>query len=315
MPAESIEATEAAPAVQPTAEPINSTLTSTDGGAGGVSLTDGATDAPVTPAAPTGIVFPENWKEGVDAELRNDPSMQHILDVPTLAKSYVHARKQIGADKIAIPGKHATEQDWMSVYTKLGLPSSLETYDVEIPSETFDETTINVIKEHAHKAGILPNQLNQLLAGYAAAVDTAGEEATKQQELEQVKQIDGLRKEWGMAFEQNVAEAKSAVKFLNDAAFNEWLDKTGMGNNPTMIKVFNKFGQLLKEDSIKGQPENVGGALSPANAKSELQKIHGNLDHPFYKKEHINHQNAVDEVNQLSHMAYPNEEAAPIIKF
>ena len=38
-----------------------------------------------------------------------------------MAKSLVNAQSMIGVDKIAIPGKHATDEDWGEVWRK-GLP-------------------------------------------------------------------------------------------------------------------------------------------------------------------------------------------------
>ena len=36
----------------------------------------------------------------------------------------------IGADKVAIPGKHATDDDWNVVYTKLGRPNEAKDYNL-----------------------------------------------------------------------------------------------------------------------------------------------------------------------------------------
>ena len=52
-----------------------------------------------------------------------------------LAKSYVNAQSMIGADKVAIPGKHATDEDWGEVYRRLGRPDTPEGYELvnEVP--------------------------------------------------------------------------------------------------------------------------------------------------------------------------------------
>ena len=55
-------------------------------------------------------------------ELQKEPSLQNFTNVGDMAKTLVHSQKMVGADKIAIPSKHATEEDWKQVYTKLGLP-------------------------------------------------------------------------------------------------------------------------------------------------------------------------------------------------
>ena len=38
----------------------------------------------------------------------------------------------IGADKVAIPGKYATDEDWSEVYNKLGRPETADLYNLEV---------------------------------------------------------------------------------------------------------------------------------------------------------------------------------------
>ena len=65
-----------------------------------------------------------NWKESLPDDLRDNPSLKSIQDVPGLAKSFIHAQKMVGADKIPVPTEHATKEDWDAVYSKLGRPAT-----------------------------------------------------------------------------------------------------------------------------------------------------------------------------------------------
>ena len=65
-----------------------------------------------------------DWRESLPEDLKSDPSLLTVKDVPGLAKSYIHAQKMIGADKLAIPGKNASEEEWSAVYEKLGKPAA-----------------------------------------------------------------------------------------------------------------------------------------------------------------------------------------------
>ena len=53
-----------------------------------------------------------DWKASLSDEIRNEKSLENISDISSLAKGYVHAQKLVGADKIPVPNKHATEEDW-----------------------------------------------------------------------------------------------------------------------------------------------------------------------------------------------------------
>ena len=76
-------------------------------------VTEVSADAEVTQSVA------EDWRSTIPEEIRGHKSLEHIQDVGALAKSYVNAQSMIGADKIAIPGKHATDDDWGEVYRRL----------------------------------------------------------------------------------------------------------------------------------------------------------------------------------------------------
>ena len=103
----------------------------------------------------------EDWRSGIPEEIRGHKSLEHIQDVGALAKSYVNAQSMIGADKIAIPGKHATDEDWGEVYRRLGRPDSPEGYELtnELPegAEASDDL-LSWFKGAAHDAGLTPQQ-------------------------------------------------------------------------------------------------------------------------------------------------------------
>ena len=44
-----------------------------------------------------------DWKASLSDEIRSDKSLENIKDIEGLAKSYVHAQKLVGSDKIPVP--------------------------------------------------------------------------------------------------------------------------------------------------------------------------------------------------------------------
>ena len=57
----------------------------------------------------------QDWRSQIPEDIAGHRSLEHIQDVGALAKSYVNAQQMIGADKLAIPGKYATDEDWAEV--------------------------------------------------------------------------------------------------------------------------------------------------------------------------------------------------------
>ena len=97
------------------------------------------------------------WRDAIPEEIRGHKSLEHIQDVGSLAKSYVNAQSMIGADKVAIPGKHATDDDWGEVYRRLGRPDEPEGYQLDNnPGEGIEpnEQMLQWFMGAAHEAGL-----------------------------------------------------------------------------------------------------------------------------------------------------------------
>ncbi len=118
----------------------------------------------------SGESAPADWKAGLSEELQRDPSIAHIPDVETMAKSYVNAQRMVGADKIAIPGNHGTDEEWDQVYTKLGRPDAPEGYELEMNNvpDGMDANPelVGWFQNTAHKVGLTPKQAQTLADEY-----------------------------------------------------------------------------------------------------------------------------------------------------
>ena len=52
--------------------------------------------------------------------LETDPNIEKFTEIDALAKSYINATRMIGQDKVAVPNKNSTEDQWNEVYCKIG---------------------------------------------------------------------------------------------------------------------------------------------------------------------------------------------------
>ena len=110
--------------------------------------------------------------------------------------------------------------------------------------------------------------------------------------------INSLKEEWGEAFEQNVFKAKAAVNEFGGEQLKAYLNETGLGNDPNLIKAFAKIGEsFLKEDNFNDQGKPAY-AMSPAEAQQKANEIMGQFDGPYYNTSHPDHKRIVDEVNK-----------------
>lgn len=268
-----------------------------------------ADPTPPPAAAPTKDAAPPivdntkipDWKTMLPEEVRNDPSLKPIHDITALAKSYVHAQKVVGADKIAVPGKHATEEDWNQFWIKVGKPRDIGQYEIKA-EEGFDKKAVDNFKELAYKNNLLPKQAQAILDWYSTANKEASTQAANQSKAQQEADIQTLKQEWGGAFDTKIARAQLVIKNHADDETIKYLAESGLGNNTKLVRLLSKIGEMYKEDQIRGEGGDPN-ALSPQEAMRQANEIISDRSHPYYDKHHPNHKNAVTEVQKLMEMA------------
>ena len=240
-----------------------------------------------------------DWRSSLPEDIREDPSLQPLQDVNALAKSYVHSQKMLGADKVVVPGKYATPDEWRSFYHKAGLPQEVNDYEVTSANTDVDEEFFKDYKEASHKAGVLPSQAQEMFNWY---LDKANAEVQRQ-EVEEEQSIENslktLQTDWGNAYEVKLNAARNAVNHFGDDGLKDYLDSSGLGNNPNLIKVFSKIGETLSDDSFKGDSNPGNYGRTPEQAQAEINEIMADPKHPYFDKQHPNHKKALEDMQRL----------------
>lgn len=273
------------------------------GGAGtpndttGKNATPGVTGEGTSPAKST----VNDWRLGLPSDLQEDATLRKFSDVPALAAAYINAQKLIGTDKIAIPGKHASDEDWGNVFKKLGLPEKVENYDLKFKEgATIDETFTNDFKSTAHKLGILPKQAQALADWFSDVNLTAETKYLDEVKVTQGKALEGLKTEWGKVYDANLSRAHLVLKNFADKDLLQHLNDTGMGNDPKLIKLLAGVGKkMYGEGQIVQGDSSFSAPMSAAEAKKTVDNIMANQNHPYFLKEHPGHKTAVKEVQDL----------------
>ena len=92
---------------------------------------EAATETAVESSVDTGSSV--DWKNALPDDVKTDPSLADIKDVGGLAKSYIHAQKMVGTDKISLPTENATPEEMSTFYDRLGRPKEYEFSKAELP--------------------------------------------------------------------------------------------------------------------------------------------------------------------------------------
>ena len=243
-----------------------------------------------------------NFRDLIPESFREEKALDNFNNMEDFVKSYLHAQKLVGADKIPVPNKHATEEDWNEVFKRLGAPSDPNDYKYDFKDQEMDSQAVQEFNKTAHKLGLLPKQAEGLIKFYnemnvnnAASQEEAAAQAQMNVEAE-------LKKEFGPQFNKRLDQAKRlAVNSLGqDFLENTYLkDGSRLGDNLNVIKAFSDLADKLSEDPIiQGDGTSYMTAKDIEKEITELTQ-EGSA---YWDKNHINHQKAVDEVLKLREM-------------
>jgi len=256
----------------------------------------GAAEAAVSAAAEAA---PVSFLESLPEDLRNEPSLRTFTDPGALAKSYVNAQRMIGADKIALPGKSATPDEWREVYNRLGAPTEASGYefDGDIPLE---ENYLNSFREHALNAGLRPSQANEMMNFVRSTIEGMNEGMSQGAEEARYAGEQELRQEFGQAFEQRLELAQMAAQNLlgGTEMFDniQLSDGRMLGDHPDIIRMFSNLASQIGEDNLAGETTEL--IMTPEEASRQIAEM-TRRDGPYFDRMHPEHDTYVAEVLRL----------------
>ena len=281
--------------------PVEKTETSTETTATPSNVAK--SDTPVSPTTETQPVA-KTWKEAISEEFRNDPNIEKFTEIDALAKSYINATQMIGKDKVAVPNKNSTDDQWNEVYDKLGRPESADKYSLNAKSEVvpIDEQAIKQFAENAHQLGLNNKQAQGILEFYKNNMEGMAKQAKVDTETAQAQSTQQLRQEWGREFDTNIKKAGALAKANMNPEILDMQLKDGMrlGDHPEIIKGFAKIAGMMSEDKIVStESENVS---SNTDVETEISDIMNNKDGPYWNRSHPDHDKVVQQVYTLREM-------------
>ena len=262
-------------------------------------------------------------------DLRGEPSLQDFKDVSSLAKSYVSAQRMLG-NSVRIPSEDASAEDhtkfyeklqsvpgvvklpedsdseaWGQVYNRLGRPENPDGYKIEPPEGVpVDHTFVDNFKKTAHEIGLTNKQV-QALTQWETERTTQYYEALQQQKEYGEAQ---LREKWGDDYSNRIKGAKAAAKLLGEKypeAVAELVNGPS-GNNPALLEILSNHYQNLQEEGHVGDVSSIQYGTSSEEAKMQIEEITSNQQHPYFNASDPEHDAAVQKVQRLYRIAYPD---------
>ena len=244
------------------------------------------------------------WKESISEVYRNDPNIEKFTEIDALAKSYINATRMIGQDKMIVPNKNFTEDQWEEAYIKMGRPESFDKYTLDTKSDVvpLDEQAIKNFQEQSFKLGLNNEQANGILNFYKNNMEAADKQAKVDAETTQVQAQQLLRQEWGREYDTNINKAKSLANanLAPEVLELQLSDGSRLGDNVDVIKGFAKIANMLSEDKILStESENMDKS---EDIQTEIDQIMNDKNGPYWNKSHPNHDKVVQQVYTMREM-------------
>jgi len=245
-----------------------------------------------------------NFQDLIPDEYRGEKSLSNFRDMGDFVKSYLSAQKIVGADKIPVPNKFATEDDWKAVFNKLGAPEKPEDYKYSFKDGEVDKELISSFNQEAHRLGLLPQQAESLIKYYKDMNEGSSIQAEEKATETRLHTENELKREFGPQYTKRLDQAKRLAsstlgsEFLNNTFLQ---DGSRLGDNIAVVKAFSELADKLSEDEVvKG---DTSGYMTAKDLEKEISTLQEEGS-PFWDKQHPNHERTVQEVFKLRQLLH-----------
>lgn len=229
--------------------------------------------APEAPAAPA-----PSWRTSYeDADVKGSTSLDKFKGanereiLGSVAKAYVNLEKMPRG--VTAPKDDAPKAEWDAFYEKLGRPKTVDEYGIEMKvpeGMPWNKDAEKSMLARAHAVGLTKRQAETLLNGYLE--DAARGNTLMQQNLANSRHEaeKTMNAEWGGLASQNTSLVQRSVGEFGGDEFRQYLDETGLGNDPRFMRfVYNMARPMMEDGLIKG--ENLG--MKRADAQAEIDRL------------------------------------------
>lgn len=275
------------------------------------------TGQPQPDGMPKTFILDDNFHKFLPDDLKSDPSVQLLKgkNIHDVLRQHINVQRMIGGEKVTVPiGKNDTPEAWGTLWAKLGRPDDPDGYQLQRPEMPegipYNEESEKSFRALAHSIGLTPKQAAAIYEAYNKSVLDAHGKYTEFQRASREKSETALKAEWGNKFNEKVNLAKRTLETYGGKPdeVTAFIDK--YGDDAVAIRVLASLGSLIGESNfVKGTSAEVISA--PDQALKKAHDIMTNKSNPlneaYYDKQHIRHNEAVEEVERYYTIAKGTE--------
>lgn len=254
-------------------------------------------------APPVQAAASPDWITGLSDELKGYAQTKGFKDPAAVLDSYRGLEKTIGVppERILKMPENMDTPEGRAIYERLGAPKEAKDYKIEIPPAIGDQKLADGLRDVAFKNNFTHRQVESLVGWWNEQTTSAHNVAVEEHKAKQTQENDGLKKEWGAAYEQNKEIANQAARRLG-------LDNDTLLGLAEILGPAKAFKALHDLGVKTGEAQFVigkgagGEAFSPAAAKERLRELRA--DESFIKRFSSGDADAVKTWNKLNEQAW-----------
>ena len=230
------------PVANPPAEPTEPVVPPTD-----------PIDPPADPITPPS----GDWRESITDE-KYRKHAERFDSIESLAKGNFEQRQKL-SNAIVPPGKDATEDDVAAYRKAIGLPESVDKYEVQFGEGT-DEAAADYWKGVFFENDVKPEVATRIAESFDKLMTESMEEKMADDKKYAEQSEADLRAQWeGPEYDKNIEFYKRAANELFGEDYETIRTMTDDGgrfimDNPLMVKAFAKIGREMGEGRLGAMP-------------------------------------------------------------
>lgn len=204
----------------------------------------------------------DGWRAQLSDDLKSNEAFTGFEKIGDFANDYLKTKGSVteleGKLENSIPklSDDATDEDRAAFFNALGRPETMDKYELtkpEIPEGMpYSEEIETGFKTAAHSLGLTQAQTKGLfdwyMNGSIGAFNTDAEARKKASD----DGMEALKKEHGDKYPEYVKTVDRAVQKFGGEEFQKFMDDSGFGNNPVIVKTFYNIGKAMGEDTLAG---------------------------------------------------------------
>lgn len=247
-----------------------------------------------------------DWQTGMNDDNKAYIHQKGFKDAGAVLDSYRNMERLMGVPQerlLKLPSK-ADDPGWNEVYEKLGRPKDPKEYNISVPEGQGDPKFADWAKKTFHELGLTKNAGESLVNKWTEYVDAQQKSLVEETNARSQKDIEGLKKEWGHAFDKykTIAEKAASSFGLDQESISKLQEGLGYSK---MVKFLHAVGSKLSEGNfhVGNGTTNFNDVMSPEIAKARIRALRNDSD--FVRRYGEGDARAAAEFEHLHKMASP----------